>query len=199
MNFFPAFIDLYEKNVVICGSNEEALKKAAKIMEFGGRVHLFSVDIPNEIKDITVHNKAFSKDDFSLEPVFVIASDTKEENKRIAELCRDAHILCNAVDQPEDCDFYFPSYYATKNLCVAVGTGGKSPTAAIKIKNEIKDILPSSIDEILDNAIKLREELKEHIKDKKTAKRVLKKIIEKEIDEDRVLTRREIYDIICEG
>lgn len=199
MNFFPAFIDLYEKNVVICGGNEEALKKAEKIMEFGGRVHLFSEDIPNEIKDITVHNKAFSKDDFSLNPVFVIASDTEEENKRISELCREVRILCNAVDQPEDCDFYFPSYYATKNLCVAVSTGGKSPTAAIKIKNEIKDILPSSIDEILDSAVELREEIKGQLSDGKKVKKMLKKIIEKEIDEERVLTRQEISDIICGG
>ena len=40
----------------------------------------------------------------------VAATDDRQTNQKISRLCRERGILVNAVDQPEDCDFIFPSY-----------------------------------------------------------------------------------------
>ena len=51
-------------------------------------------------------------------------------------------ILCNAVDDPPYCDFYFPSIVRRGDLQIAISTAGDSPALAQRLRKEINEALP---------------------------------------------------------
>src|SRR5437899_3015900 len=50
-----------------------------------------------------------------------------------------AEILCNAVDEPERCDFYYPAVVRRGALQLAISTGGHSPFLAQRLRRELEE------------------------------------------------------------
>jgi len=71
----------------------------------------------------------------------------------------DLNILCNAVDDPPNCDFYFPSVVRRGNLQVAISTAGESPALAQQLRKEIDEQLPDDLGPWLDDLGELRREV----------------------------------------
>ena len=51
---------------------------------------------------------------------------------------RSRGVLCNAVDEPERCDFYFPAVVRRGELQIAISTGGLSPALAQRLRKELE-------------------------------------------------------------
>ena len=51
---------------------------------------------------------------------------------------RSRGILCNAVDDPERCDFYYPAVVRRGQLQIAISTGGQSPALAQRLRRELE-------------------------------------------------------------
>src|SRR4029077_7350233 len=47
-------------------------------------------------------------------------------------------ILCNVVDDPERCDFYYPAVVRRGDLQIAISTGGHSPALAQRLRREFE-------------------------------------------------------------
>src|SRR4029077_3136626 len=47
-------------------------------------------------------------------------------------------VLCNAVDEPQRCDFYFPAVVRRGELQIAISTGGASPALAQRLRKELE-------------------------------------------------------------
>ena len=73
----------------------------------------------------------------------------------ISEQIRDdahrAGKLVNVADKPELCDFYLSSIVKKGNLKIAISTNGKSPTIAKRLKEQINEMIPNEIENVLDN------------------------------------------------
>ena len=69
-------------------------------------------------------------------------------------VCRGAGrgILCNAVDDPPFCDFYFPSVVRRGELQIAISTAGESPALAMRLRKEINAALPADCGRVADGA-----------------------------------------------
>jgi siroheme synthase-like protein len=79
-----------------------------------------------------------------------------------ASVYRDAvnrNILCNAVDDPPNCDFYFPSVVRRGKLQIAISTAGESPALAQQLRKEIDEQLPQDLGPWLDDLGELRREV----------------------------------------
>ena len=46
--------------------------------------------------------------------------------------------MCNVVDVPEYCDFYYPAVVRRGDLQVAISTAGKSPALAQRLRREFE-------------------------------------------------------------
>ena len=198
MNYFPMFFNLKDKVVLICGGGKHAIEKIERLMPFSPIIRVISESISPEIKEIeglSIHERPFSQKDLECAPAFVVAAEEYCECKRISDICKKYNIPVNTVDIPTLCDFIFPSIIATEQLCIGISTGGASPTAAIKLKQQITELIPSSIDEILSWMLPARELVKKALpKDKQ--KRALQLIVQKAFSEDRVLEDEELTNII---
>lgn len=151
MNHFPLCIDIKDKEVIVCGSSAQACDKIRRILPFSPHIRIIAGEINPEIEafGINIEQKRFEESDLAGFPVFVIAAESFEENRRIARICRKNHIPVNAVDQPTECDFIFPSIVGRGDLCISITTGGRSPSASVLLRERIEEIIPDGIEDIL--------------------------------------------------
>lgn len=224
MNYFPVFMDIRDREILICGGGKHAMEKIEKLKPFQPKLHVISENLSEDFRaylselmadaygnssggldtdvcrgsssglapKIWIEKKRLSENDLSSCPVLVIAAENPEENRRIAALCREKHIPVNAVDQPEDCDFIFPSMLVTEHLCIGISTGGVSPTGAICLRNRFAEAIPDDVDEILLWIRSLKEELKKTQMEKSKLNKILRLAMNEALTRGRVLTKAEL-------
>ena len=63
----------------------------------------------------------------------VAATSLREVNEAVYQAAKSRGILCNAVDDPDRCDFYYGSLVRRGDLQVAISTAGQSPALAQRL------------------------------------------------------------------
>jgi siroheme synthase-like protein len=81
-------------------------------------------------------------------------------NHAVYEEALRRNILCNAVDDPPNCDFYFGSVVARGDLQIAISTAGESPALAQRLRREIDAQLPDDLGPWLAELGNLRREVR---------------------------------------
>ena len=59
-------------------------------------------------------------------------------NERVYHEAQRRGVLCNVVDVPDLCDFFYPAVVRRGDLQIAVSTGGQSPSLAQKIRQQLE-------------------------------------------------------------
>ncbi len=75
-----------------------------------------------------------------LDGIFLViaATNSSDVNAAIFHEARQRNILCNVVDDPEHCDFYYPAVVRRGDLQLAISTNGQSPALAQRIRRELE-------------------------------------------------------------
>lgn len=197
MIYFPMMYQLQGRLVLICGGATHAYEKIIRLQPFGANIQVIAASISDQIKackELSIYERSFLETDLDKHPVFVIAAEEERENIRIASLCRSHHIPVNVVDMPQYCDFIFPSMHTSEQLCVAVSTGGASPSTAILLKERIASSLPVHLDDILLWLAAIRPEIKEAKPD--AYKAVMRCLAAAAMKQDRPLSKAELDALI---
>jgi siroheme synthase-like protein len=75
----------------------------------------------------------------------IAATNAPDVNRAVHEEALRRNVLCNAVDDPPNCDFYFGSVVARGDLQIAISTAGESPALAQRLRREIDAQLPKDL------------------------------------------------------
>jgi uroporphyrin-III C-methyltransferase/precorrin-2 dehydrogenase/sirohydrochlorin ferrochelatase len=67
-----------------------------------------------------------------------IAAVPKEVARFVYQEARSRGVLCNSVDDIENCDFYYPAVVHRGDLQIAISTGGHSPALAQRLRIELE-------------------------------------------------------------
>lgn len=199
MKYFPMFIELEGREVLVCGGGSHGVEKVQRLVPFGARIRVISERISAEMekqKGIAVVRRAFAETDLDSFPAFVVAAQEREENERIADICRRRHIPVNAVDMQDLCDFIFPAMIVSERLCVGVSTGGASPAAAVELKKRIAAQIPDNVDEILDWMADMREDVRQRIPDREGQRAVFRSMVEQSFQAGRPLSGKELQEMM---
>ncbi len=179
MALFPFFVDIEGKEGLIIGTGKHAQEKNKRFEPYGPQLRI-------------IPEGEFSEKDLESLPAFVIvAGDDKEENHRIAMICREKRILVNVVDDQEYCDFIFPSLISSGNLSVGICTNGASPATGVLLKNKFQEQIPDRIEEILDFLQGIRPIIAKTLTDKKQRYKFYYELSEICMKENRPLTEEE--------
>jgi len=139
MSYYPILLDLSGKKAIVVGGGMVAQRKIETLIESGALIHVIAHELTSELQsrlekgEIKLLAREF--DEGHIEDAFLIiaATDNRVLNQRISRIAKNKNILINAVDQPLDCNFIFPSIVRRGDLLIAVSTSGKSPAMAKRI------------------------------------------------------------------
>lgn len=168
-NLFPIFLKLENLHTLIVGGGYVGLEKITAVLDNSplARVTLVSPEIRGEITEIASTNsrinlivRKFEEDDLLEKDLVIVATNDKQENKRISETARARHMLTNVADTPDICDFYLSSVVRKGNLKVAISTNGMSPTFAKRLKEVLGEALPDNLETAMEQLKAVRDMLK---------------------------------------
>lgn len=163
MAYFPLFIDLNQKQGLVVGGGAVAARKIRTLLSYGPHLTVCAPSVLPELEalpGLTLRREPFSP--ALLEGAFFViaATDDPELNSHIARLCRERNIPVNVADPGTESTFLFPSVVRRGPLTVGISTGGKSPSAAHYLKEQIEGLLPDNLEAIVLWMDAAREELK---------------------------------------
>ncbi len=177
MGYFPFFTDVENLHGVIIGGGHVACEKVERLLTFNAKLTVMAGNICPEIKrydkKLSLIEEDYRSDILDKADYCVAATDDPLLNKRIYDDAKKKKLLVNAVDQPEICDFIFPSVIQRGKLVVGVSSSGAGPQVAIRLRKKIEGIIPDNIEEILDYLAKERIWARENIEDAAKRRRYL--------------------------
>ncbi len=150
-SYFPAFIKLDNKKVLLVGGGNIAYEKLTKLLDFTDDIVIIAPQISQNILTLASKHKleyslrAYQEGDIKECSLVVVAVDDLTLQKEIFLESQDYKCLCNSVDSVEYCDFIFPSYIKEDDLTIAISTSGASPAFAKHFKTYLKEKIPKNI------------------------------------------------------
>jgi precorrin-2 dehydrogenase/sirohydrochlorin ferrochelatase len=138
------FLKLEGKRCLVVGAGKVGEPKIGGLIDTGARVHVIALEASEAVHEwastakITLELRAF--DDGDLEGTFlaVIATASRALNGSIYREAQRRGVLCNAVDDPEYCDFYYPAVVRRGDLQIAISTNGQSPALSQKLRKQLE-------------------------------------------------------------
>jgi uroporphyrin-III C-methyltransferase/precorrin-2 dehydrogenase/sirohydrochlorin ferrochelatase len=82
--------------------------------------------------------RSFEPSDLTGIFLVVAATSSRELHEQIFAQAQREGILCNAVDEPKRCDFYYPAVVRRGPLQIAVSTSGRAPVLAQHIRKQLE-------------------------------------------------------------
>ena len=109
-SLFPMFMKLAGRQVLVVGAGKVGEPKIAGLLETGAQIRVVALQ----------------------------ASPAVREWAREGKIAQRRGVLCNVVDVPDLCDFFYPSVVRRGDLQIAVSTAGNSPSLAQKIRQQLE-------------------------------------------------------------
>ncbi|PHJ43165.1 bifunctional precorrin-2 dehydrogenase/sirohydrochlorin ferrochelatase [Vibrio sp. PID17_43] len=168
MRYFPLFLDLVCKPVLIIGGGEVASRKVEALLKAGADVTIVSptlVDFLAQLVDshqVSWIQRFYSSDIVTKTFVQVWATtDNPEINHQVYKDAKELGILVNVVDDKPYCDFITPSMINRGRIQIAISSGGASPVLIRNIREKLESILPQNMGLIAEFANSKRNSIKE--------------------------------------
>jgi uroporphyrin-III C-methyltransferase/precorrin-2 dehydrogenase/sirohydrochlorin ferrochelatase len=115
------------------------------LLRCGGAVRVIAPKVTPGIRDaasagqIAWKQRSFLPSDLADVFLVVAATNSPELHEMIFQQARQQGILCNAVDEPDRCDFYYPAVVRRGALQLAISTSGHSPFLAQRLRLELEE------------------------------------------------------------
>ena len=165
MSLFPIFMKLANKPCVVVGAGNIAESKIASCLEAEANLTVIAPEALPRVRAwadegrLTWLQREYREGDLAGAFLAVAATATNAVNRAVFTEAADRGVLCNAVDDPPYCDFYFPSIVRRGNLQIAISTAGDSPALAQRLRKELNAALPLDLGEWMEELGRLRREV----------------------------------------
>jgi precorrin-2 dehydrogenase/sirohydrochlorin ferrochelatase len=143
-SLFPLFLKLEGRKCIVVGGGKIAESKLDLLLASGADVWVVSPEAAEPIRELArqgrLHWNAsrFVAKDLDGALVTIAATGDTAVDEEVFRAATDRGVLCNAVDDPERCDFYYPAVVQRGDLQIAISTSGKSPALAQRIRIELE-------------------------------------------------------------
>jgi precorrin-2 dehydrogenase/sirohydrochlorin ferrochelatase len=167
MGYYPVFLDIAGKPVVVIGGGQVALRKAASLLEAGAQVTVVSPALHPDLEALVAAGRVghisreYTSGDLEGHVLAIVCTDNRSLNAAVAREGRRRGVWVNAVDDPANCDFIMPSIVRRGDIIVAVSTSAASPAMARKLREDLEEFLSEEYALMLDLVAEVRRELRE--------------------------------------
>ena len=184
MDYFPIFLDLRDKYVLVAGQYKILEFKIKKMIRAGAKIKFLSDLLPKYLEKYVKSGKVlFIKDQFReayLNDVWLVVcgSQDVELKKKIAETSAARNIFCNFVDEAPISSFISPSVISKGVITIAISTKGKSPALNKYLKNEIMDAIGDEYSQFAVILGKMRKKVIKRIPNQKKRRELFDTIVQ---------------------
>ena len=143
-SLFPMFVKLEGKRCLVVGAGKVGEPKIGGLIETGARIHVIALEASEAVHawanagKITLELRAFAAGDLDGTFLAVVATASRDLNAAIYSDAQRRGILCNVVDVPEYCDFYYGAVVRRGDLQIAISTNGQSPSLSQKLRQQLE-------------------------------------------------------------
>jgi siroheme synthase-like protein len=191
MSLLPIFVKLAKRRCLLVGAGAVALQKIPSLLSAEADLHVIAPRAKPEIVELASAGKIelvqreFHDSDLDQTFLVIAATDDAGMNAEIYRSAVERNILCNSVDDPPHCDFYFGSIVSRGDLQIAISTAGESPAFAQCLRHEIDEQLPTDLGPWLRNLGELRREVLAAYPAGEERKLLLQQLAHREVCESR--------------
>ena len=143
-SLFPMFVKLEGRAVLVVGAGHVAESRIASLLETGARIRVVALQATEQVREwarsgrIALEERAFSPVDLEGAFLVVVGTSSRELNELVFREAQQRGVLCNVVDVPEQCDFFYPAVVRRGDLQIAISTSGQSPSLAQKLRQQLE-------------------------------------------------------------
>jgi precorrin-2 dehydrogenase / sirohydrochlorin ferrochelatase len=143
-NLFPMFAKLDGRHVLVVGAGRVGEPKIRGLLPTGAKIRVIAREASEVVRqwasngEIVLEERGFILSDLDDVFLVVVATSSRDVNELIFLEAQSRRILCNVVDVPEQCDFYYPAVVQRGDLQIAISTSGQSPSLAQKIRQQLE-------------------------------------------------------------
>jgi len=141
---FPAFLKLADRRVLVVGAGKAGESKIADLLDTGATIKVLALRANETVHEwarsglVELEERAFATNDLRNCFLVVAATSSPILNELVFFEARRRGVLCNVVDVPEKCDFYYPAVVKRGDLQIAISTAGQSPSLAQRLRHQLE-------------------------------------------------------------
>ena len=150
--WFPLFINLENKKVLVIGGGKVAAKKIEKILEYGADITVVTENVMEEkllkLENVKIeNNQKIENDKAKIEKLVkgyflvIAATDNEELNENIANVCDSNGMLINNVSSKVNMNAMFGGIVKNSEFQIAISTSGKNCKRSRAMKSEMQKVL----------------------------------------------------------
>ena len=143
-SLFPMFVKLDGRQILVVGAGRVGEPKIRGLLPTGAKIRVVAREASATVRkwarngEIVLEERGFVPPDLDNVFLVVVATSSRELNELIFREAESRRILCNVVDVPEQCDFYYPAVVRRGDLQIAISTSGQSPSLAQKLRQQLE-------------------------------------------------------------
>ncbi len=162
---FAMFLKLEKRRVLVVGAGAVAEGKIRGLLDAGASVQVVGPKAAWQIQKwawegvVDWKPRTFVPSDLDTVTLVIAATSSREVNSRVFTEAQTRKVLCNAVDDPGNCDFYYPAVVNRGDLQIAISTNGRSPALAQRLRRELEEQFGPEYEEWVAELGETREQL----------------------------------------
>ncbi len=143
-DLFPVFLKLEGRKVLVVGAGNVGEQKISGLLSTGAFIRVVAPQATELVRQWAVEGRirfdqrGYAASDLDDMALVIVATAVTELNRQVYSDAQQRGILCNIVDVPEQCDFYYPAVVRRGDLQIAISTSGQSPSLAQRIREQIE-------------------------------------------------------------
>lgn len=145
--YFPMFIDLTDKKVIVVGAGTIAKRRIRSLLSFTNHLVVIAPEVNKELKDLEnqgllkILRKKYDREDVYGADLVIAATNDVQTNNDIYSVCKCMGIPVNVCSDKRKCDFYFPGIALKDQVVVGVTASGSDHKKARWVIEQIRKIL----------------------------------------------------------
>jgi precorrin-2 dehydrogenase/sirohydrochlorin ferrochelatase len=138
------FVKLDGRHALVVGAGQVGEPKIRGLLPTKAKIRVVAREASAAVREwarkgeIVLEERGFVPSDLDDVFLVVVATASRDLNEVIFREAQARGVLCNVVDVPEQCDFYYPAVVQRGDLQIAVSTAGQSPSLAQKLRQQLE-------------------------------------------------------------
>ena len=150
MRYFPLFLDLHDRPVLVVGGGAVAERKIDLLVSSGARVTVVAPRLNAGLTQRAARGElrfragSFEAADLADQRLVIAATDDPGVNREVAAAADARGLFANVVDDAELSSAIVPAIVDRSPLMIAISSGGAAPMLARRVREQLESLLDPS-------------------------------------------------------